>query len=288
MTDAEGSVPTAAGGTPVTYPVSDRIPGRRVRALLAFECVALAEYWLVPIFVPVGNLAGTWSAIGQGLFIALASTLALGVLLPLRALLSRAIRTRRARALYASLWISSLLGSLLATQTMRIVDPASSSGASIATTSVFTAFGDWPAVVFDASPLPLAGSLDVASLLGLVLLSGLWSSAFALASSGGWGARPDFLASADRWRSPLTAIAFWAPLGFVSGCSFCAPTLVAALSFLAPGTAQTAYDSIPIVPWTGLSGLLLLAALILGLSLVSRTTGNPRLAGARHAARPPT
>ncbi|MCI4354069.1 MAG: hypothetical protein L3K06_01735, partial [Thermoplasmata archaeon] len=256
------------------------IPGPTARTLLLFEFVVLIEYWLAPVFLDIGNYVGIWSDIGVGLFLGLISTLTFTVLWPLRARLAPALAVPRLRFTFHGLWLGSVVVGLFATATFRLASASAFAGApglQVQWDAVATPFGAWPTLMFSYAPLDLIGALnaEVLSLLGV--LSVVWASVVVLGM-----ARPAARCEAPsravpRWRR-ATALLMWGPLGFMTGCSSCTPIYVAVLGVIAPGSALSAYNSIPLVPWIGLAGLLYVASLAITLRLLRRVTDDATLA----------
>ena len=264
----DSGAPTDAG------PTAPAIPGPIARTILLFEFLVLVEYWLAPLFFSIDNYVGIWSAIGAVLFVALIGTLVVTVLLPLRTRLRPATQTRRARATFHGLWLGSVVVGLFATATFRFASAgllAGSPALQIEWDSVATPFGSWPTLMFSYAPLGLLGALnaEVLSLLGV--LSVIWASVVVLGM-----ARPATRCEApSRATSPwrrAAALLTWGPLGFMTGCSSCTPLYVAGLGVVAPGSALSAYNAIPLVPWIGLAGLLYVASLAITLRLLARVT----------------
>ncbi len=258
-----------------TGPRPRAIPGPLGLKVLLFEFLVLVEYWLAPLVMPIDNYVGLWSDVGVLLFAALMATLAVAVVLPLRLRLRPALRNPRLRWTFHGLWIGAVLVGLFATATFRIAASGSLAGApalQVDWEPVATPFGAWPTLLFAYAPLNLLGALNVEVLTLLGVLSVIWASVVVLGMARPAERCEARAPAASRW-SRAAALLMWGPLGFMTGCASCTPLYVALLGLAAPGAALSAYNSIPLVPWIGLAGLLYVASLAITLRLLHRVTG---------------
>lgn len=249
------------------------VPGPRARAWLAFEFVALVEYWLAPMFLGVTNYAGTWAAVGSVLFALFVSSLVVLVLLPMRPHLKRALRTRRDRAWFHGFWAGSFVAGLLVTNTFQLSAPtASSSALVLGATTVYTPFGAWPSLTLYFPGLGLFGTLnaEIATVLGLI--SVLASAVLRIRAERARAACPTAARPGPGWARRAAAVAVFSPFGLVTGCSACAPLYLAALGLVAPAAAAGGFSAVPLVPWIGLAGLLYLTSFGLSIHLLRRAT----------------
>lgn len=252
-----------------------QIPGELGATVLLLEFLALALYWITPALFASWNYAGTWSEVGYALFLALMATLALAVLRPLPAHLSRVWGVRRNRILFHGLWIGTLVAGLVATSLIQFSGAgtaANSSGQVLQWTTTYTPFGAWPGISLDfaSAGVFIALNLPVLALLGLVSI--LWAAAVILRLSPPFAACPTPTVPRKGWRSKVATLAAWGPVGFISGCPACSPAYLALLGIVAPGAAAGGYAAEPLVPWIGLAGLLFLGSLGLTLLLLRRVT----------------
>ena len=250
------------GGAPVPSPL-----GRKV---LLFSFLVLAEYWLAPLLFDISNYAGTWSTVGNVLFVFFLAVLAVFVVRPLVPHLRAALSTGRRHLLFHGLWAGSLALGLAATNLVRF-DPATSPPASLLALSAESPFGFSPSVQFTTGPLGLVGGLDVVSVTVLGLLSVLWASAV-LMTLARRSVACEVVPASTGWRARIGSLAVWGPFGFITGCSTCTPVYLAVLGVFAPGVAASGYSSMPLVPWIGFTGLLYLVSFGLIVRLFGRLT----------------
>lgn len=265
------TLPTSSRSLASLDPVrSVPLPSPLGTKAIAFVFVALAEYWISPIFLGIGNEAGTWADLGMALFFVWVAALFLFLVLPLRTRLLPLLRDRAGRWTFYGAWTGSVIGSLFVTNTLQ-VGPTGPSPWPVAwgSTTVYTPFGAWPTATVTIPALQLYGAINVEILTVVGLLGFLWASVLLLARAETRSACPAVPRTRKaRWAS----LTMWTPVGFLTGCSACTPVYLALLGAVAPGAASGGYSFLPFAPWQGFAGLLYLVSFSLAIVLVRRTT----------------
>ncbi len=264
---------------PGTAPALSPVPGARARRLLAFLFVALAEYWLAPLFLGITNYAGLWSEIGVGLFFAFVGGIVGLVLWPLRRHLSVVPARPRDRFAFHGLWAGALVASLFVTNSLQLGVPASAPGYSpgLGVSTVYTPFGAWPSLTVYVPAVHFYGTFVPEELVVVGLLSLLGASIVRLAAlrrsvSCETGPGP----ATRRGRlARFASVAVWSPLGLVTGCASCTPIYLSLIGLVAPAVAAGGLSAEPLVPWIGFTGLVYLASFGIALVLLQRTTSPP-------------
>lgn len=255
----------AAGALPED---PDRAGGRTTRPfptatgvrILAFVGLACAEYWILPVVVPIGNWVGPWSTLGYLLLGAATVALVVWIVMPVAARLRPAFGLRGARARWAAIFAGVVLGALILTRSVQFgsVGPENGTVAAIgAVGDVATPFGILPGWTLSVPAIGLTGSIDPVSLGTYGVVGFLVASLVVLRRSSRW-CDPKPRPGTNRW---ATLLAGWGPLGLVSACPGCSPAYLAVLSSLAPGAFPSLFASIPLTPWVGLAGLVDLASI---------------------------
>ena len=267
---------SSSGADPRSTADLPAVPSARGRRWLNFEFVVLVEYWLAPLVLGITNYAGIWSDVGNLLFVGFVASLVAFVVLPLRRHLARVLASRRERFLFHAFWSAAFVLGLFVTNTFQWSSRVPGSPALLlGTTTVYTPFGAWPSLTVYLPDVGFFATLNVEILIVLGLISVLASSALRLRAArvSVQCDRPaQGRTSTLRRASVLAALS---PLGFITGCSACAPLYLSAIGMVAPSAATGGLAFVPLVPWIGLAGLLYLGSFVLALRQIRRATSPP-------------
>lgn len=266
------SATRATAGGPPDPPALPAVPSPFGRKLLAFEFIVLLEYWLAPLFLGITNYAGLWSEVGVLLLLPFLGTLVVFVLLPLRPHLKRTLSSVRNRVVFHGIWVGSFLLSLFVTDIVQVVPGPSSGPATFGRSTVYTPFGAWSSWTTYLPSSHVWITLNFEGPTVLLFLSLLAASSVILGPLGRGRSCPPATAHPSTLRSRLASVGILAPLGFITGCSGCAPLYFSALALIAPGAADGASAAIPLVPWIGFAGLLYLFGFWLAARLIHAVT----------------
>lgn len=263
---------------PGAIPSLPQVPTPLGRKVLLFVALALVEYWVAPLFLGITNYAGLWSDVGVLLFFVTMGSLAVFVVLPLLPHLREALRPRRNRWLFHGIWSGAFVVGLLAVNIVQFTDGPSSPAFQLGTSTVYSPFGGWPTLTMYVPALQLWATWNLEAPAILFLLSWLSASSVVLGPARGTDACPLPSNTLGLGRRRWASVGVLAPLGLISGCPGCAPVYFAALAMIAPGAAERASASVPLVPWIGFAGLLYLAGFALSLWIIHRSTRSQQTA----------
>ena len=267
MTDAH---PVEGDVTQEHLPGGPEVPSALGRKVLTFVFIVLLEYFVAPPLFGITNFAGTWSELGNVLFVLLVASLVLFVILPVWSHLRRRMQYRSTRwSFYAILAGAATLG-LFVTNTVQILTDVSSRSVVWGTATIYTPLGVWPSVTVYIPGIDLFATLNVETPAIVGLLSLLTAIAFVL------GARvptePCPVPSARPRGQRALATAVLVPFGFITGCPACVPTYFATFALISPSVAAGLYSALPLAPWIGIAGLFYLFGFWLAVRLIRRGT----------------
>lgn len=164
-------------------PTSSPVPSRRGAPILAFIGACVAEFALGPVVDPGAFSGSIGTAIGGVLFGALLASGYLFLARPMVPRVRAALSTPRARGIFFSGWVLSVLAWAWVTAELRIVTGAGAPTASgLADLPTQSPFGSLPSLEFSYAPIGLEGYLSPLLLLS-ILIAGLWCAAVALTLS---------------------------------------------------------------------------------------------------------
>ncbi len=268
---ASAAAPSLPGPRPVLLRA---VPSPLGRKVLAFEFVVLLEYFVAPLFLGITNYAGTWSEVGSLLFFVFVGTLLAFVVWPLWPHLRATLTTRGRRVVFHGVWVTSFVIGLFVTNILQFVDATTTGPLLFGQSTIYTPFGAWPSLTIYVPPIQLWATFNIEAPTILALLSILSAASIMIGTAIRPKSCPPQTARSGSWRARLASIGILSPLGFITGCAGCAPAYFTLLAVIAPGTAVSAYASVPLVPWIGFAGLLYLFGFWLAVRLIHRATSD--------------
>ncbi len=273
--------PTAAArdtGSPAPVPSTDKdprpwpaslrpVPAPRGRKVFLFGLLTALEFVGLTLVFGQTSFVGTWSAIGNAVFLLWMGAFLAGVLLPLYPWLREAWSTGRARQVFWALFVVSFVMWFAGIGSLQPLT-AGASDNTLHVVPLNTAFGLFPSAIYSVGPIQ--GFVNLQNVLVFAALSWAWASVVAIEVA----LRTRRPACAVGSKSPsgkaAGSLLVWTPLlGLSSGCCS-APLVEFVLIGVLPaaGPSFTAFRDLNWI-WDGLLEIASAAALSY---LVGKTT----------------